>query len=139
VLKSYPGFYPHTSRSISTTLQLRTKPMQYKVFYTSHSRQESASSTAPRLLDAEQLEALALRILADEDDFLGVIDNDDRIIQFMRSSADELLVELPDFDARESLQCRLSTEQALELLRYLPGRLQEMDLTRFVPVSWSRR
>lgn len=113
--------------------------MQYKVFYTSHSQQESVSSNSPRLLDAQQLEALVLRNLADGDDFLGIIDNDDRIIQFMRSSADEFLVELPDFDARESLQCRLSTEQALELLRYLPGRLRDLELSHFVRVPWANQ
>ena len=113
--------------------------MPYQVFYTSYSLQESVSSSSPRLLDADQLKMLSLRILKEEDDFLGVIDNEDRVIQFMRSAADDFLVEIPDFDARNSLQRHLSTEETLELIARLPGILRNLDLSPFDLVAWAER
>lgn len=113
--------------------------MPYQVFYTSYSLQQSVSSSSPRLLDADQLKTLSLRILKEEDDFLGVIDNEDRVIQFMRSAADDFRVEIPDVDARNSLQRHLSTEETLELIARLPTSLRDLDLSPFNLVAWAER
>ncbi len=113
--------------------------MHYQVFYTSHSLQQSVSSSAPRLLDADQLKALILRILKEEDDFLGVIDSEDRVIQFMCSAADSFLVEIPSLDAKNSLQRHLSREETLKLITRLPASLRDLDLSRFELVVWADR
>ncbi len=113
--------------------------MPYQVFYTSYSLQQSVSSSSPRLLDADQLKTLLLRILKEEDDFLGVIDNENRVIQFMRGAADDFRVEIPDFDARNSLQRHLSTEETLELLACLTTSLRDLDHSRFDLVAWVDR
>ena len=113
--------------------------MPYQVFYTSYSLQQSVSSSSPRLLDGDQLKALILNILKEEDDFLGVIDNEDRVIQFMRSAADNFLVEIPSFDAKNSLQRHLSTEETLELIARLPTSLRDLDLSPFNLVAWAER
>ena len=111
--------------------------MPYQVFYTSYSLQESVSSGSPRLLEGDQLKALALRILNEEDDFLGVVDNEERVVQFMREAEDDFLMEIPDFDARSSLQCHLSREEMSELMGRLPGRVRDLDLSLFQSVEWS--
>jgi len=111
--------------------------MPYQVFYTSYSLQESVSSSSPQPLDGEQLKALALRILNEEDDFLGVVDNEERVIQIMRESDDDYLVEIPDFDARSRLQRHLRKQEALELIGCLPNRVRDLDLSRFEPVEWA--
>jgi hypothetical protein len=113
--------------------------MPYQVFYTSYSLQESVSSSSPRLLDADQLKTLSLRILKEEEDFLGVIDNEDRVIQFMRSATDDFLVEIPDLEAKNSLQRHLSTEETLELIARLPSILGNLDLSPFDLVAWADR
>ena len=113
--------------------------MPYQVFYTSYSLQESVSSSSPRLLDADQLKMLSLRILKEDDDFLGVIDNEDRVIQFMRNAANYFLVEIPDLEAKNSLQRNLSTEETLELIARLPSVLRNLDLSLFDLVVWADR
>jgi hypothetical protein len=90
-------------------------------------------------LDADQLKTLSLRILKEEDDFLGVIDNEDRVIQFLRSAVDNFLVEIPDVNARNSLQRHLSTEEPLELIARLPSILRNLDLSPFDLVAWADR
>ncbi len=113
--------------------------MPYQVFYTSYSLQQSVSSSSPRLLDVDQLKALILRIIKEEDDFLGVIDSEDRVIQFMRSAGDNFLVEIPDFEAKNSLQRQLSREETLELIARLPASLRALDLSPFDLVAWADR
>ena len=113
--------------------------MPYQVFYTSYSLQQSVSSSSPRLLDADQLKALILRTLKGEDDFLGVIDSEDRVIQFTCSAGDNFLVEIPDIDAKNSLQRHLSREETLELIARLPASLRALDLSPFDLVAWADR
>lgn len=100
----------------------------FHVFYCRHRTGEEIASYAPAPMEADRILALAGDVLEENGDFLGLVDDDDSVLQFIylaRSEGDEhpIRMEIPDIRRRENLIRHISNVELFELLKNLPDRL----------------
>jgi len=96
----------------------------FPVFYCDFLRDLSISSSKPEPLAADRLVPLAEQLLVAEDNYLGVVDPNDVILQLYLSGR-EMVVELIFPESTGILQSRMPVEQALALLADLPDEFTE--------------
>jgi hypothetical protein len=93
---------------------------------------DSASSTAPRELPAGQVWSDLVACLADEDDYVGLLDADDNVLQITREPAhDTFRVELLMTGRPDALTQVLSGADTRTLLERLPARFAPASLAGF--------
>lgn len=101
-------------------------PRRLRVFYRDYTSGVSISSTQPEPLAAERIRPLAVRLLGDSDNFLGVVDAQDTILQCYRPDAgDRVVLELVYPEVRGCLRLTLPMDDALTLLAGLPELFDE--------------
>ncbi len=96
----------------------------FPVFYCDFLRDLSISSSKPELLAADRLVPLAEQLLVAEDNYLGVVDANEVILQLYLSGR-EMVVELLFPESTGILQKRMPVEEALVLLENLPDEFDE--------------
>jgi len=100
------------------------KRPRFHVFYCDFLRDVSVSSSKPEPLAGERLVPLAEQLLVVEDNYLGVVDGNDTILQLYLSGA-EMVVELIFPESSGVLQRKLPVAEALALLEGLPEEFTE--------------
>ena len=100
----------------------------FHVFYCHHSTGDVIASHAPALMPLDRIAALASDVLEENGDFLGLVDEDDSVLQFIylaRSEDDSqpIRMEVPDVAQRQSLVKHISNAELSRLLENLPDRL----------------
>ena len=97
-----------------------------QVFYRDYVNGVSISSTQPEALRADRIVPLADRLLAHADNFLGVVDRNDMILQcYVADDPTEITLELVYPEATGCLRLTLPRQQALDLLDGLPEAFDE--------------
>ena len=92
----------------------------FNVFYRDFVHDVGISSANPEPLPRDRLVPLAEKLLTDEDNYLGVVDSSETILQLYRSDEDTLVVELIYPKSEGCMQKKLSQQQAMDLLAGLP-------------------
>ena len=101
-------------------------PDYYRVFYRDSGNAQSVPSSAPQSLPADQLVELAERLLVDQDNFLGVVDRNDLILQCYVADDSELVtLELIYPDSTGCLRLTLPRSEVLQQLETLPELFDE--------------
>lgn len=97
-----------------------------RVFYRDYRNDVSIPSTRPESLLASRIVALAEQLLVPGDNFLGVVDPNDVILQcYVGDNPEELVLELVYPEATGCLRLILPREQALDRLDQLPEYFDE--------------
>lgn len=96
----------------------------FRLFYCDFGHDVSISSANPEPLAADRLVPLAEQLLAGEDNYLGVVDANETILQFYLSGK-KLVVELIYPNSSGILQLKLPVDEGLELLGSLPDEFTE--------------
>ena len=96
----------------------------FPVFYCDFLRDLSISSSKPEPLAADRLVPLAEQLLVAEDNYLGVVDPNEVILQLYLSGR-EMVVELIFPESSGILQKRMPVVEALALLENLPEEFTE--------------
>lgn len=97
-----------------------------RVFYRDYPNAVSISSAQPETLQANRIVPLAERLLVPGDNFLGVVDRNDVILQcYVADDPDEITLELVYPEATGCMRLTLPRQQALELLDALPEAFDE--------------
>jgi hypothetical protein len=105
--------------------QARPEPT-LRVFYRDYVHGVSISSAQPGALAAARLRPLAERLLVDADNFLGVVDRNDAILQcYVDDDPRGVVLELVYPEASGCLRLRLTREEALQRLADLPAEFDE--------------
>jgi hypothetical protein len=100
----------------------------FHVFYCRHRTGDYIDSYRPAPIDASRIADLASNVLEENGDFLGLVDDDDSVLQFIyleRTEDDQqpIRMEIPDVRRKENLIRHISNAELFELLRNLPDRL----------------
>jgi hypothetical protein len=97
-----------------------------RVFYRDYANGVSIASTQPESLPADRMLALADRLLVPGDNFLGMVDRNDVILQcHVADDPAEVTLELVYPEATGCLRLTLPREQALDRLDDLPVSFDE--------------
>jgi hypothetical protein len=97
-----------------------------RVFYRDYTHGVSVNSTAPESLQANRIVPLAERLLVPGDNFLGIVDRNDVILQcYVADDLAEVVLELVYPEATGCLRLALPREQALDCLDNLPESFDE--------------
>jgi hypothetical protein len=110
--------------------------MLFTTFYTSYSLQKSVSSAAPETLDGDRIKYLLQEGVRGEDDFLGIIDKEGRVLQFMVRQTGGYLAEIVQPEEKCSLQQTLSASELIAFMDNLPSNLANLDLSGFSLEHW---
>ena len=98
----------------------------FRVFYRDYAHAVSIPSSQPEALVAGRVRALAERLLGEPDNFLGVVDRNDTILQtYCADQPGRLVLELIYPEASGCLRLQLAREAALDLLATLPAEFDE--------------
>lgn len=100
----------------------------FYVFYCRHRTGDEIASHAPVPMAMDRIAALAGDVLEENGDFLGLVDGDDCVLQFiyLASSEDDarpIRMELPDVQRRQDLIRYISNVELCEILNNLPDQL----------------
>ncbi|MGI9511147.1 MAG: hypothetical protein ACR2QJ_17555 [Geminicoccaceae bacterium] len=100
----------------------------FHVFYYRHRTGEEIASHAPAPMEVDRIADLAGDVLEENGDFLGLVDRDDSVLQFIylaRTEEDRkpIRMEIPDVGRKADLIRHISNAELSELLRNLPERL----------------
>ena len=96
--------------------------MHYRVFYLFERTGESLSSASALEMSARAIREQLLPRLRTEDDYLGIIDPQDNVLQILFEPGDgRFWVELPLDAAKASYGRHMVLEEIQELLRQLPA------------------
>ena len=90
------------------------------MFYRDYDHDVSISSSEPEPLAADRLTALARQLLSGEENFLGIYDSRDVLLQLYLDDGQKIVLELLYPEASGCLQCRLQLDEAMKLLEKLP-------------------
>lgn len=108
----------------------------FHVFYCRNRTGDSIASHAPSPMEIERITTLAGDVLEENGDFLGLVDDDDCVLQFMylaRADGDQqpIRMELPAVQKGENVVRHISSAELLDLLQNLPAKLSA-DVTQSV-------
>jgi len=102
------------------------KAMHYRVYYFFERSGESVSSTNPVEMSARSIHEQLLDRLRSSDDYLGILDARDNVLQILPTSGDDRFwVELPLVEARASYGRYMALEELRELIVDLPQILDQ--------------
>ncbi|MCB1772959.1 MAG: hypothetical protein KDI88_05045 [Gammaproteobacteria bacterium] len=92
-----------------------------RVFYRDYVNAVTIASSQPESLSADRVSALADRLLVSEDNFIGVVDRNDVILQgYVDDDGDCIVLEMVYPEATGCLRLALPRADALDLLGDLP-------------------
>jgi hypothetical protein len=98
----------------------------FRVFYRDYAHAVSIASSQPEALVAGRVRPLAERLLDHPDNFLGVVDRHDTILQvYSGEEPGWLVLELVYAEATGCLRLQLARSEALERLATLPAEFDE--------------
>lgn len=101
-----------------------------RVFYRDYVNDVSIPSTRPESLAANRIVPLAEQLLVRNDNFLGMVDQNDVILQcYLADDPSEMTLELVYPEATGCLRLTLPREQALQRLDQLPESFDESLLS----------
>lgn len=104
-------------------------PQRLRVFYRDHRAGVSVASSRPEAIRVDKIRALAERVLVPGDNFLGLVDRNDVILQcYVAEDPVEITLELIYPDASGCLRLTLARERALVRLDELPDVFDESVL-----------
>jgi hypothetical protein len=106
----------------------------FHVFYCRQRTGDCIDSYEPAPIEASRVPDLAGRVLEENGDFFGLVDDDDSVLQFIyleRTMDDQqpIRMEIPDMRRKKSLIRHISNAELFELLRNLPDRLTTDSVT----------
>jgi len=100
-----------------------------RVFYRDYANDVTIRSTQPESLLANRVVPLADRLLGSADNFLGIVDQNDTILQcYVADEPAEVTLELVFPEASGCLRLTLPRTRALDLLDHLPDSFDEQLL-----------
>ncbi|MBK1701034.1 hypothetical protein [Thiococcus pfennigii] len=100
--------------------------MHYRVFYYFARSQEVISSASAVEMSARAIRERLVPRLQSEDDYLGILDAEDQVLQILREPGGERYwVEIPLDAAKASYGRHMSLGELNELLAALPGRFEQ--------------
>ena len=110
----------------------------YHVFYCRQRTGDVIASHAPSPMEIGRIAALAGDVLEENGDFLGLVDDDDCVLQFMYLARDDddrqpIRMELPAIQKGENVVQHISSAELLDLLQSLPEKLTA-EVTKSVGV-----
>ncbi len=94
----------------------------FGVFYRDFVREVVISSAKPESLLADRIPALARRLLVNEDNYLGVVDQHEMILQLYLDDDGQVVMELLRPDTPGCLRSTVPMAEAIERLSDLPER-----------------
>lgn len=99
----------------------------FHVFYCRHRTGESIDSYDPEPMPLARIVDLAIDVLENTGDFLGLVDDDQGLLQFMYLARDEgderpIRVEIPDMARHGYYTRQVSSDELPDVLRHLPKR-----------------
>lgn len=95
--------------------------MHYRVFYLFDRTGESVSSASALEMSARSIREQLLPRLQTEDDYLGIIDTQDNVLQILcEPASSRYWVELPLDAAKASYGRHMSLDELQDLMRQLP-------------------
>lgn len=114
--------------------------MNLWVFYYFERGPKEVPSTSLHYLSSEGVCESLLPWLVGEDDYIGLLDEADNLLQILREpGTDDYWIELPQLEAHLSYGQRLSAQALTEILGKLPRRFRLGDFPAFRPRPWASR
>jgi hypothetical protein len=111
--------------------------VHYRVFYFFEASGESVNSTSPVEMSAKRIREELLHLLAGEDDYLGIMDARDNLLQILRKPGqNRYWVELPLEEARASYGRYMALAELEELIIGLPRVLDRNGISGMEYRPW---
>ena len=111
--------------------------MHYRVFYFFERSGESVSSGSAVTMSARDIREQLLGRLHCEDDFLGIIDGQENVLQVLcEPGGDRFWVELPVDAAKASFGCYMERDAVRDLLDSLPEVFERESLPALQYKPW---
>jgi len=92
----------------------------FTVFYRDYENDVSIKSTDPESLNADRIEPIAKRLLANPDNFLGIVDVSDQILQCYLEDDGDVVFELLYPESEGCMRLKMDWDKAMKLLADLP-------------------
>ena len=111
--------------------------MNFRVFYLINRSGECVSSTSAVPMSPRQICEQMIGRLSSADDYLGILDSEDRVLQILpEPEQSRYFVEVPLDAAKASYGRYVTREELLDLIRELPERIDEQSIPGLSYKPW---
>ncbi|EIC19342.1 hypothetical protein Thi970DRAFT_04859 [Thiorhodovibrio frisius] len=111
--------------------------MGFRVFYLINRSGECVSSTSAVAMSPKQICEQMIARLNSPDDYLGILDDEDRVVQILpEPEQSRYYIEVPLEAAKASYGRYVDREELLELILHLPGQLDERSIPGLTYKPW---
>lgn len=110
--------------------------MTFKLFYTDYSKDKHVRSDEAVTETLENITELMQSLLHEEDNFIGIIDDDNVMLQFMVDEDGSLIVDLPMHDQKGSFTKKADLNECISIVNSLQGKIDKEQIEGLEFKSW---
>jgi hypothetical protein len=110
--------------------------MTFKLFYTDYSKDKHVRSDEAVTETLENITGLMQSLLHEEDNFIGIIDDDNVMLQFMVDEDGSLIVDLPMHDQKGSFTKKTDLSGCIAIVNSLQGKIDKDQIEGLEFKSW---
>lgn len=110
--------------------------MSFKFFYTDYATNQSIRSDEPKDSTLDSIIESMNDVLVAEDNFLGLIDDEDNMLQFMVEEDGSILIDLPNNEQKGSLSKTATLAECVEMVKAIQETIAFEDIDGLVFKAW---
>lgn len=109
--------------------------MQYTIFYTTYSTNETVAPDDQQKLSKKEIADVMRKQLLHNGDYFGIVDDENATLQFMRGNQDRVWVEVPIVSEQGSYGTHMQLDEAISLVEGISGTVAPLAKS-FTFQSW---
>lgn len=112
--------------------------MSFKLFYTDYSKDKHVRSDEAEPATLEKIVECMNSLLHEEDNFVGVIDGSDVMLQFMVEEDDSMCIDVPVHDRKGSFTKNADLGECIDIVKALEKKIVMEKIGGLEFKSWGR-
>ncbi len=110
--------------------------MKFKLFYTDYSNDKHVRSDDAQSATLEEIIDCMKGLLYEEDNFVGIIDSDDVMLQFMVEDTGKICIDIPIHDRKGSFTRSTDLDECIQVVNALQNAIVMEDIKGLEFKSW---
>ena len=112
--------------------------MSYKYYFTDYERDQHIKSDEAKTISLGDVIGIMNKVLTDPDNFVGLIDTNDVMLQFMVEESGDITVDIPLHERKGSFVKTTNLDEALAIVNALKSSIDAKAITGLEFKKWGK-
>jgi len=112
--------------------------MTFKLFYTDYSKDKHVRSDEAKSATLEDIIDCMNKLLHEEDNFIGIIDSNNVMLQFMAEDNGAICIDFPEHERKGSFTKNTDLDECIKIVRALEKNIVLEQINGLEFKSWGR-